>query len=91
MTIINKKTHAVQWSSAFMENWMGEDWVVVPPELEEAAQSCGGCCELTFDRAGNLTGLTPTEKPVPPVPKPSEAERLRADMDFLAAMTGVSL
>lgn len=91
MTIINTSTHAVEWQDAATENWMGEGWVVVPPELEAAAQDCGGFCELTFDKQGALVGLTPTEKPALPDPEPTPAERLRADVDFLAALQGVSL
>ena len=35
-------------------------------------------------------GVVPTPEPEPE-PEPTETEQLRADVDFLAAMTGVSL
>ncbi|WP_251447045.1 hypothetical protein [Vermiculatibacterium agrestimuris] len=91
MTIIHRITHTVEWQDGVTENWMGEDWAVVPPELAKAARESGGFCELTFDEEGNLTGLTPTEKPPAPEPEPTEGEQLRADVDYIAAMTGVSL
>lgn len=90
MTIINKESHTVEWRDNERENWMGDGWVVVPPELEQAARESGGCCELAFDRSGALVGLTPTEKPPRPEPEPSQAERDRADIDFLLALAGVS-
>lgn len=63
VTIINIETHAIQGSSVHKNNWMGDGWVIVPPELEAEALASGGFCELTFDDAGNLVGLTPTERP----------------------------
>lgn len=90
MTLINKTTHAVQWQDGAEENWLGEDWVEVPPELEKTARACGGCCEITLDGEGKLAGLTPTERPAPPPAEPSQAERDRADIDFLLAMAGVT-
>jgi len=91
MTLINKVTHAVEWNNNATEPWLDGDWVQVPPELEATARSCGGYCELTFDEAGNLTGLTPTERPDPPEPAPSQLEQLRADVDYIAALQGVTL
>ena len=91
MTILNKTTHVVEWNSQMEENWMGEGWIVVPKELEQTARECGGFCELEFDGEGELIAITPTEKPKPPEPEPSPAERLRADVDYLAALQGVTL
>ena len=65
-------------------------YIEVPPHLEAAAWDSGGWCELDI-REGRLVGITPTEKPEPSTPEPTEAERLRADVDFLAAVQGVSL
>ena len=65
-------------------------YIEVPPHLEALAWDTGGYCDLDI-RDGKLVGSTPTEKPEPPAPEPTETERLRADVDFLAAMGGVAL
>lgn len=38
-----------------------------------------------------VTGMEPGVVPEPETPAPTETEQLRADVDFLAAMTGVTL
>ena len=81
--------HGIQSQSHRTECWL-EGWVAVPEELTQAVWDCGGYCELTLED-GRLVGITPTEKPEPPAPEPTQAERLRADVDFLAAVQGVSL
>lgn len=95
LTIIERQAredgcHGLQSQSHRTECWL-EGWVAVPEELAEAAWACGGYCELTLDEEGNLTGLTPTQRPEAPEPEPTAEERLRADVDYLAALQGVSL
>lgn len=82
--------HGLQSQSHRTECWL-EGWVAVPEELEQAAWACGGYCELTLDETGALTALTPTQRPPRGEPEPTLEEKLRADVDFLAAMTGVNL
>ena len=82
--------HGLQSQSHRTECWL-EGWVAVPAALENAVWDCGGYCELTLDEEGVLTGITPTERPAQPQGQPTEAEQLRADVDFLAALTGVTL
>lgn len=94
MTIIELTPRAdggrgVQSQSHRTECWL-ESWVEVPGELTQAVWDCGGYCELTLEE-GRLVGITPTERPQPSMPEPTETERLRADVDFLAAMGGVAL
>ena len=94
LTIIELKTdeqgrHGLQSQSHRTQCWL-EGWIAVPEALESAAWESGGYCALTVED-GALTALTPTERPKPPAPEPTEAERLRADVDFLAAMGGVAL
>lgn len=92
MTIINLTTHTVEWNPNAEENWMGEGWAVVPEELRAAALACGGACEITLNRAGDtVVTLTATERPDPPTPVPTQAEINRADLEYVAAMAGVSL
>lgn len=84
--------HGLQSQSGRTECWM-EGWIAVPGELETAVWDCGGYCRLDVQE-GVLVDITPTERPAPPPepePEPTEADRLRADVDYIAAMTGVSL
>lgn len=62
--------HGVQSQSHRKECWL-EGWVAVPEELCPAVWECGGYCELTLDGDGNLTGITPTERPPMPEPEPT--------------------
>lgn len=94
LTIIEKKAdetgrHGLQSQSHRTQCWL-EGWLAVPEELAQLAWESGGYCDLTVKK-GVLTGLTPTEKPAQSEPEPTETERLRADVDFLAAMGGVAL
>lgn len=91
MTMINKKTHSIEWQDLAEEPWQSGDWIVVPEELERKAKDSGGCCTLIFDNDGNLTDIILLEKPAPQEPEPTEEEKLRADVDYLAALQGVTL
>ena len=46
---------------------------------------------LEFAKAEAYNGEVTVEDDGQPEPEPTQAEQLRADVDFLAAMTGVSL
>ena len=83
--------HSVQSQSRREKCWL-EGWIAVPEELAETVWSCGGYCDLEV-RDGTLVEVTPRERPaVEREPEePTETERLRADVDFLAAMQGVML
>ena len=86
--------HGLQSQSGRTECWL-EGWIAVPPQLERTAWDCCGYCELTIED-GVLVDLTPGQRPEPePAPEPEQAptemERLRADVDYLAIMTGVEL
>ena len=82
--------HGLQSQSHRTQCWL-EGWVAVPPELQQEAWDCGGYCEIQVDKKGVLTGLTPISRPEHPQPEPTVEERLRADVDYLAALQGVSL
>ena len=81
--------HGLQQQSGREACWL-EGWLTVPEELAETAWACRGYCTLTIED-GVLTGLTPTQPPAEPEQGPTPQEQLRADVDFLAAMQGVSL
>lgn len=82
--------HGLECQSHRTECWL-KGWVAVPEALAQSAWDCGGYCDLTLDAQGNLVGLTPIRRPAAPQPEPTAEERLRADVDFLAAMAGVTL
>lgn len=67
-----------------------EGWLEIPVRLEPRARAYCPYCELVIDD-GILVDITPTERPEEPEPEPSAEEIMRADIDFLAAMTGVEL
>ena len=81
--------HALQSQSHRTQCWL-EGWVAVPDHLREAVWATGGYCDLTVEE-GVLTAVTARERPREPEPEPTKTERLRADLDFLAAMAGVAL
>ncbi len=96
MTIIQLEAlengqHQLQSQNGREECWE-EGYITVPPELEAEAWNCLGWCDLEL-KDGVLVGITPTEQPEIklPEPEPTMAERNRADIDFIAAMTGVTL
>ena len=84
--------HPIQVQAGRTACWL-EGWVQVPEHLESAVWDSLGWCDLDI-QDGVLVGITPTERPEPepePETPPTELEQLRADIDFLAAMQGVSL
>ena len=84
--------HPIQSQSGRTSCWI-DGWVEVPGHLEAAVWDSLGWCDLDI-QDGVLVGITPTERPEPepePETPPTELEQLRADIDFLAAMGGVTL
>ena len=81
--------HGLQSQSHRTECWL-EGWVAVPEELAEKVWNCGGYCEPVREE-GRLVDVIPGQRPEVAAPVPTGAERLRADVDFLAAVTGVEL
>ena len=67
--------HGLQSQSHRTENWMGEGWIEVPPQLEQAAWDCCGYCNLEI-QDGKLVGITPVERPPEPEPEPTAEEDL---------------
>ena len=47
--------HGLQSQSHRTENWMGEEWIEVPPQLEQAVWDCCGYCTLDI-QDGKLVG-----------------------------------
>lgn len=82
--------HGIQSQSHRRECWL-EGWVAVPEELTADLWACGGYCELHLDGEGNLTGLTPTERPQAQAETASEADQLEAQVMYTALMTDTLL
>lgn len=99
MTIIQIKSmengqHPIQSQSGRASCWI-DGFVEVPAHLEASVWSSMGWCNLDI-QDGVLVGITPTERPEPepepePTTSPTELEKLRADIDFIAAMGGIEL
>ena len=82
--------HLFQTQSHRRECWL-DDYIAVPENLESAVMSCKGYCDLTI-KNNRLIEIQPRPDLIPVEEvKPSELEQLRADVDFLSIMTGVSL
>lgn len=82
--------HLFQAQSHRRECWL-DDYIAVPENLESAVMSCVGYCDLTI-KNNRLIEIQPRPDLIPvKESKPSEFEQLRADVDFLSIMTGVSL
>lgn len=81
--------HPIESQSHRHACWL-PGYIEVPQHLERAVWEAEGWCDLTIEN-GRLVGIIPTEKPEEPSVPPTELEQLRADVDFIAAMAGVTL
>lgn len=68
-----------------------EGWAVVPDDLVIENFPFGEVEVEEIDEVMTVTSWTPGTIPEPEPEPISEMERLRADIDFLSAMTGVDL
>lgn len=86
--------HDLQKNSAWSANPDRDKFVVVPDEMVEAIWETCGYCNIELNEDGTeVVSFTATEIPVLPEPErePTAEEQLRADIDYLAIMTGVAL
>ena len=65
-----------------------DGWAIIPADVSIPATY--PFVTLTVE-GQTVTGMEPGVVPEPEIPAPTEMEQLRADIDFVAAMTGVSL
>ena len=72
MTIIKIEStngfHLIESQSHRHTCWL-DGYITVPSHLEDIVWASGGYCDLTIED-GVLTGITPTERPVEPIPEP---------------------
>lgn len=81
--------HDIQSQSHRVACWL-PGYVEVPPGLEAEAWATGGWCDVVLS-GGVLVNITQRDKPEGATAPPTELEQLRADVDYLSAMTGVML
>lgn len=65
-----------------------DGWAIIPADVSIPATY--PFVTLTVE-GQTVTGMEPGAVPEPETPAPTETEQLRADVDYLAAMTGVTL
>lgn len=65
-----------------------DGWAIIPADM--AIPGTFPFVLLTVE-GQTVTGMEPGVVPEPETPAPTETEQLRADIDFIAAMTGVTL
>ena len=86
--------HDIQTNSVWESNPYGDDYAVVPEEMIESIQETKGFCDIKLNKSGTKV-IAFTAREIPKIEEPekpvSEAEQLRADIDYLAIMTGVTL
>ena len=70
-----------------------EGWAVIPYDLETPNFPCGEVVVEEINRVMTVIKWTAAEIPEIEEPEPpiSEYEQLRADVDYISAMTGVDL
>lgn len=86
--------HDIQTNSGWAENPYGERYTVVPDEMVQDVVATHGFCDIVLNDEGTeLVSYTAREIPETPEPETpvSEMEQLRADIDYIAIMTGVEL
>jgi hypothetical protein len=85
----------IQCNSGWLDNPYGEEYAIVPNDMVEDIMATRGFCDIELNKEGTeVVSFTAREIPVIEEPKEqpvSELEQLRADIDYLAIMTGVTL
>ena len=86
--------HDIQTNSAWNENPYGKDYAVVPDKMVDDILKTKGFCNIELNADGTEV-VSFAAREIPEIPKPeqpiSDIEQLRADIDYLAIMTGVEL
>ena len=100
LCVISKATygdyemHDVQTNSIWTENPYGEEYAIVPEDMVQDIMDTKGFCDIVLNNDNNEV-VSFTAREIPKIPEPerpvSEAEQLRADIDYIAAITGVEL
>lgn len=86
--------HDIQTNSGWSKNPYAEEYAVVPDEMVQDIMETKGFCDIVLnDDNTEVVSFTAREIPVIEEPETpvSETEQLRADVDYIAVMTGVEL
>ena len=90
--IINKETKDIQSMSIYpYYNWLGEPWVLVPKDLEEAAIQYAPYCDLIFEPDENgddvlLDIVDNGERPEPEEPEQEPGQLSNDEVDFVRGL-----
>lgn len=86
--------HDIQTNTAWNKNPYGAEYVVVPDKMVQDILKTKGFCDIELNEDGTeMISFTAREIPeIEPIElPPTELEQLRADIDYIAVMTGVEL
>lgn len=86
--------HDIQTNSGWTKSPYGDEYAVVPSEMADSITATRGFCNIKLNEDGTeVVSFTVREIPVFEEPeKPiSEIEQIRADIDYIAIMSGVEL
>ena len=86
---LDNGAHSNQTSDAITSPPLG--WAVVPDEMEIPGTFPFVDIQVEGNKVVSMTAVVVPEPEPQPEPEPTETEQLRADVDFLAAMAGVTL
>lgn len=73
----------------YPENWNGDGWLPVPPDFEAVVAENAPYLELEITD-GEITGVTPTERPEPETETEPESEYVTWDDLATAIVEGVN-
>lgn len=86
--------HSIQTNSTWKKKPYGETYAVVPDEMVQEIIETRGFCDIELNEDGTEV-VSFVAREIPEIPEPetpvSEMEQLRADIDYIAIMSGVTL
>ena len=86
--------HDIQTNSGWSKNPYSEEYAVVPDDMVQDIMETRGFCDIVLNEEGTEV-VSFIAREIPEIPEPdipvSETEQLRADVDYIAVMTGVEL
>ena len=88
------RMHDIQTNSSWSENPYGDKYAVVPDDMVQDLMATKGFCDIVLNSDGTEV-VSFVAREIPEIPEPEEpvsaSEQLRADIDYIAIMTGVEL
>ena len=86
--------HSIQTNSGWAKNPYGKEYAVVPDHMVQNIMATKGYCDIVLNEDGTEV-VSFTAREIPIIPKPekpvSVIEQLRADIDYIALMSEVTL